>query len=153
MGERAVGNLKLDHPSIVAVREIYRSVERMIETGRLEKEQRSVEDCGPFPEGRTIYAGEAGQIRKFVLDVGSDDSVLTIRHYYDEAEKLRFVFITGGAVNQTAMEQRIYFDDTGARIRDHRVFTAGPGYPFANFSDEEGLLSHDPRRAYEKSCA
>lgn len=148
----AQANLDLQHPSIQEIRGYYQSAEKAISDGALKVEERSVEGCSPFGESRMLFSEIDGHIRKYVLDVGSDDSKLTLRHYYDEAGGLRFVFVTGGAVNGTNLEHRIYFDENGTRIRDDRKFTSGPGYPFPSFSDEEGLLATDPRKAYERNC-
>src|ERR1700730_16395622 len=73
----------LHSPAIAAIRRIYRSVERDIATGRMKPEQRSIDDCSPLGEQRTIYSDAAGIVRKYVVETGSEDSALTIRTYYD----------------------------------------------------------------------
>lgn len=150
--EKRAATAGLRHPDVIAVRGIYREVEDRIADGQLKKEERHAAGCSPWSDDRTIYANTKGAIRKYVWEYGGDDSAFTVRHYYDRAGRLRFVFVTAGAVNGTVMEQRIYFNERGARIRETRVLVAGAGYTFPQFSEEEGLLQHDPRRAYEKVC-
>ena len=141
----------LHHPTIVAVRRVYQSVEQDIARGRLKKEQRVVEDCSPWGDRRTIFVGVAGRIRKYVIEGGSDDSALVTRHYYDPMNRLRFVFITGGAVNGSRLEHRIYFDESGARMREDHAYPTGPGYTFPGIWPE-GEVSRDPRLSYEQQC-
>jgi hypothetical protein len=78
--------------------------------------------------------------------------MLTFRHYYDDAGRLRFVFVTGGAINGSRMEERIYLDQRGKLLRDDRKWTEGPGYPFVDFV-KAGVLAHNPRHAFEKNCS
>jgi hypothetical protein len=146
------GNAGLHHPEIVAVRNIFRSVERDIARRLLQKQQRTVEGCSPLGEERTIFSDGNGRVRKYVWEGGSSDSAVTIRQYYDDQGRMRFVFIMGGAVNGTELEHRIYLDERGARIRETRDMKAGPGWTFPQFSDEEGLLARAPLQAYEKNC-
>lgn len=150
--QSAQPNLDLQHPSIQEIRRLYQEVEQGISMGVIKGQERSVEGCSPFGETRSLFSEVDGHIRKYVLDTGSDDSTLVLRHYYDAIGQLRFVFATGGAVNGSSLEHRIYFDENGMRIREERKFTAGPGYPFASFSDKEGLISKDPRKSYDQSC-
>jgi len=59
------------------------------------------------------------------------------------------VLITGGAVNGSRLEHRIYFDESGARIREDHVYTTGPGYTFPSIWPGESPQD-DPRRSYER---
>lgn len=151
LAEKKAPNAPLDDPRVVAVRELYQSVGNS-PAGRLKEETHSVPDCRGLTEDRTIFTNANGVIRKYVWRGGGDDSAHTIRHYYDAAKRLRFVFVSSGAVNDTHAEFRIYFDEHGKRIREERKLTSGPGYTFPSFSDEEGLLQRDPRRAFEHVC-
>ena len=147
-------NAGLDHPDVVAVRTIYRAVEKDIAAKRLRKEERHLEECaGGLGEARTIYSGAGGAIRKSVWQGGSSDSALTLRHYYDGQGRLRFVFVTGGAVNGTLLEHRIWLDEEGRRIRETRRLQGGPGWTFPQFTDEEGWLIRDARRALDVRSA
>lgn len=150
--EESVRRARPGDPGIVAVRAMYRAVEQSIARKRLAKEQRTVEECGPLGEDRTIFSNADGVIRKYVWQTGSGDSLITVRHYYDPQGRMRFVFATAGAVNGTQLEHRIYFDEQGVRIRESRDFKSGPGWTFPQFSEEEGLLSREPRRAYDAGC-
>lgn len=142
----------LQSPVIAAIRSIYRAVEQDIAAGRTKREQRSVDDCGPLGEQRTIHTDAAGKVRKYVVEGGSEDSMLVIRRYYDVLGRMRFVFITGGAVNGSLLEHRIYFDEGGTRIREDHRYTKGPGYTFPAVWPEEELTT-DPRRSYGQGCS
>ncbi|HKA78907.1 MAG TPA: hypothetical protein VKD43_02700 [Xanthobacteraceae bacterium] len=142
----------LQSPVIAAIRSIYQAVEQDIAAGRTKREQRSVEDCGQLGEQRTIHTDAAGRVRKYVVEGGSEDSALVVRQYYDVLGRVRFVFITGGAVNGAVLEHRIYFDESGARVREDHRYTKGPGYTFPSVWPEEELAS-DPRRSYDQSCS
>jgi hypothetical protein len=140
----------LQSHAIAAIRRIYQSVEHDIAAGKIKPEQRSIDDCSPLGEQRTIYPDAAGTIRKYVVEAGSEDSALVIRNYYDSNRRKRFMFITGGAVNGSQLEHRIYFDQNGARIREDHVYTAGPGYTFPSIWPGENSAD-DPRRSFERT--
>jgi hypothetical protein len=149
-------NAGLRSPAITAIRGIYQSVEHGIAIGRMKLERRYVssgsDDCEASGEQRTIYLDAAGTVRKYVVEPDSQDSLLVIRQYYDVLRRLRFVFITGGAVNGSRLEHRIYFDESGSRIREDHTYTAGPGYTFPSIWPAEEL-AEDPQRAYERTCS
>lgn len=145
-------NASLTHPDIVAVRDIYREVERGIAGSQFRGEKRSVEGCNPFGDDRTIFSDANGTVRKYVWEAGSSDSALVIRQYYDSAGRMRFVFVSAGAVNGSELEHRIYFGENGTRLRETRELKAGPGWTFPLFSDKEGLLASDARQAYLREC-
>lgn len=142
-----------NHPRTVAVRDIYKLVEDGISSGRLREERRAFEYCGPGSNSlRVINIQADGLVRKYHYEGGSDDSALQLSHYYDGAATLRFVFITGGAVNGTAVEYRIYFDENGERFwHDYRL-VEGPGYFRSVWPDEH--LVRDPGAAFnaETDC-
>jgi hypothetical protein len=87
-------------------------------------------------------------VRYYEKQGGSDDSALKLQHYYDEAGRLRFVLITGGAVNGSELEQRIYFDEQGKRIWEEHKYTKGPGYTFPEIWPAEQLQLHDAAAAF-----
>jgi hypothetical protein len=148
MGQLAKAGLQ--SPAIAAIRRVYRSVEHDIATGRMKPEQRSIDDCSPLGEQRTIYSDTAGTVRKYVVEAGSEDSALIIRIYYDSHRRKRFAFITGGNVNGSLLEHRVYLDESGARIREDHTYTRGPGYTFPSIWPAEDLAA-DPRRAYRRT--
>ena len=90
-----------------------------------------------------IATNSRGRARFYQNEGGSEDSSLKREHYYDEAGRLRFVFITGGAVNGTELEHRIYFDETGKRIWEEQTFKKGPGYTFPAIWPEDQLQMTD----------
>lgn len=145
-------NAPLNDPAVVAVRNVYRAVEKDAARQQLRREHASMAECGPNGEERTLFADKAGRVRKYVWESGSSDSALTIRHYYDTEGRLRFVFVTGGAVNNTQIEHRVYLDEAGQRIRETRELKSGPGWTFPQFTDEEGLIVRAPREAFARKC-
>ena len=156
--DRPVGT-GLRSPSIVAIRAIYQSIEHDIAVGRFKPEQRyaspDADGCRRYGEQLTIYPDAAGTVRKYVVEPDGQDSSWIVRHYYDLQRRLRFVFMTGGAVNGTRLEHRIYFDESGARIREDHTLTAGPGWTFWSAEDlaEDEKLAEDPWHAYERTCS
>src|SRR5262245_12568636 len=91
-------NPSLTHPDVVAVRDVYREVERGIAASQYRGEQRIVEGCSPFAEDRAIFSDPSGTVRKYVWQAGTSDSALIIRQYYDSQGRIRFAFISAGAV-------------------------------------------------------
>jgi len=93
--------------------------------------KRAFEYCEPYQDAeRTIARDSAGRTRYYRNQGGSEDSSLTWEHYYDAAGHPRFILITGGAVNGTKLEHRIYFDEAGERIWEEQTYRKGPGYTF-----------------------
>ncbi len=131
-----------EHPKVVEVRNIYQAVNG----GRkkLVMKKRTFEYCEPYADTVRIVGTDArGRVRFYQREGGSDDSALTFEHYYDEAGRLRFVLITGGAVNGSKVEHRIYFDAEGKRIWEIRSFT-DPGYTWPEVWPDEELQQSDP---------
>jgi hypothetical protein len=86
----------------------------------------------------------------YETQAGSDDSSLTWQHFYDEAGRLRFVFITGGATNGAQLEHRIYFDEAGKRIWEEHKYKKGPEYTFPEVWPDDQLQTKNPAGAYTK---
>ena len=126
------------HPKIKAVRSIVQSIDAEISKGRFKTSERNFEGCG---EGyHTLLrkaVDEKGVVRRYETHGGTEDHALKFQQYYDASGRLRFAFIEGGAVNETLIENRIYFDETGKRLWEEHKLLKGPGYPgFSSFSDE-----------------
>jgi hypothetical protein len=101
---------------------------------------REFEYCEPYEDSlRTLAVDAGGRVRYYERQAGSDDSALKWEHYYDEAGRLRFVFITGGAANGSKLEHRVYFDENGKRIWEEHKYTTGPGYTFPEIWPDEEL--------------
>jgi hypothetical protein len=132
------------HPKIKEVRAIVQAVN----TGRSKKafttKKRVFEYCEPGEDVERVIATDAsGRVRFYLSDAGSEDSALKTEHFYDEAGRLRFVFISGGAVNGSNLEHRIYFDAAGKRIWEEQKYTAGPGYTWPEVWEDERLQIND----------
>jgi hypothetical protein len=117
-------------PEIEAVRGIVREIDRKVRAGKLQVSARPFQSCGPSEDAeRRIYAGSDGRAAKFVRQAGGAEAALTFEEYYDEAGRLRYVFIHGGAVNGALLEHRIWLDAEGNRLWEEQKLRRG-SYPF-----------------------
>jgi hypothetical protein len=133
------------HPKIKAIRSIVQSVKTGITSKKLTSKKRTFEYCEPYADTvRLVATDSSGRPRFYQAEGGSEDSSLKFEHYYDERGRLRFVFITGGAVNGSELEHRIYFDETGKRIWEEQTFKKGPGYTWPEVWPEDQLQISDP---------
>jgi hypothetical protein len=133
------------HPKIAQVRTIVQSVNAGMGRKSLRVRKRTFEYCEPYEDtARTIATDAKGRVRFYVNEGGSDDSALKWEHYYDETGRLRFVLITGGAVNGSRLEHRIYFDENGKRLWEDHTYKKGPGYTFPEVWPDEQLQIKNP---------
>ena len=137
------------HPKIAAIRALVEKNEEAIKAGKY-KNQRRV-DCeleGAGSETESIDRDAAGVIRKYVHEVGGDDSVYQAEAHYDEQGRLRFVFARRGAApTNSSGEFRIYFGEDGKKLwTDLRE--KGPGYTWVKDFPER-WLEKDPERAWK----
>jgi hypothetical protein len=133
------------HPKITQVRAIVQSIKAGMSRKSLTVRKRAFEYCEPYEDvARTIATDAKGRVRFYVREAGSDDSALKWEHYYDEMGRLRFVFITGGAVNGSKLEHRIYFDENGKRLWEDHTYKKGPGYTFPEVWPDEELQIKNP---------
>jgi hypothetical protein len=141
------------HPKITQVRAIVQSVNAGISGKSLTVRKRAFEYCEPYEDtARTIATDAKGRVRFYGNEGGSDDSALKWEYYYDEAGRLRFVFITGGAVNGSKLEHRIYFDENGKRLWEDHTYKKGPGYTFPEvWPDDQLQLSNAASKFSSKS--
>ncbi len=128
-------------PRIVAVRAVVSEIETAIKAGNYRHDITEFGYEQPYRDMlRETYTDKYGRIRKIAREAGSDDSALTWNYYYDQTGRLRFVFITGGAVNETEIEHRLYFDESGARLYEFQKLIKGPGYTFPHIWPDEDLI-------------
>jgi hypothetical protein len=131
------------------IRKIVAAVNAGLKRHAFKISQRKFDYCEPYEDTlRRIAIDDKGIARSYVKEGGSDDSALTWEHYYDSAGRLRFVFITGGAVNGSELEHRIYFDEAGQRIREEQKYVKGPGYTFPEKWPDEDLQKTSPLLAF-----
>ncbi|MEA2205129.1 MAG: hypothetical protein QOE77_1905 [Blastocatellia bacterium] len=136
-------------PQVQNIRKIVASINAGLKRHAFKVSQRKFEYCEPYEDTlRRIAIDDKGIARSYVKEGGSDDSALKWEHYYDSAGRLRFVFITGGAVNGSELEHRIYFDEAGKRIREEQKYVKGPGYTFPEKWPDEQLQSTEARKAF-----
>lgn len=136
------------HPEIGLVRTEYELIERALSEGRLTQETSEFPDCLMY-EGdlkRSVWRDDRGRIRLLVAEQGSDDSTVTLRHSYDDAGRLRFVFITGGAVNDSKLEHRVWLSPLGKRLWEEHKYVAGPGYTFPRVWPDKELATNATER-------
>ena len=128
------------HPKIKASRTVFQAVKTGLSTKAFTIKTRKFEYCEPYEDNsRTIATDARGRVRYYEKQAGSEDSALKWEHYYDEAGRLRFVFITGGAANGSELEHRIYFDEDRKRIWEEQKYTKGTGYTFPAIWPDEQL--------------
>ena len=133
------------HPKIRTIRAMVQSVTAGMSKRTFTTKKRVFEYCEPYQDTERVIAKDSrGHTRFYRNQAGSEDSSLQWEHYYDEMGHLRFVFITGGAVNGSALEHRIYFDETGKRIWEDQTYKKGPGYTFPAEWPDEQLQINDP---------
>ncbi|NJO17630.1 MAG: hypothetical protein HC877_18405 [Thioploca sp.] len=140
----------LNHPKIQEIRNIYNQIESRITNNTLVKSEKSLASEEPaVPTSKTIYVDNLGTVRKYIEAAGSEDSALTSNYYYDHAGRLRFVFITGGAVNGSQLEHRIYFDTRGKRIWEIQKYLTDIHYTFPSIWPKKDLI-FEPQQAFDK---
>src|ERR1041384_4442170 len=95
------------HPKILQVRAVVNSIDAGIKKGTFKVSKREFEYCDSYEDTmRKMAVDSKGVVRRYENEAGSDDSMLTWRHYYDQFGRLRFVFITGGAPAAPPLEKR-----------------------------------------------
>ncbi len=143
------------HPKIKAIRAIVQSMKTGMSRKSFTVKKRVFEYCEPYEDTERMIATDSrGRARFYQNAGGSDDSSLKWEHYYDEAGHLRFVFITGGAVNGSELEHRIYFDEAGKRIWEEQTYKKGPGYTFPEVWPDDQLQIADAAAKFssKSSC-
>ena len=65
----------------------------------------------------TVDRDSTGTIRRLRWSGGTEDHAETHSYYYDAVGRLRFAFLTLGAVNGTQREERVYYAGTGEVVR------------------------------------
>jgi len=136
----------LNHPKIREVRRIYNKIQAAKKKGRLRVEKKTYPYCHPpTDQKRVLYRDSRGNVAQLTVHRGSDDSATSIENYYDTNSKLRFVFITGGAVNGTQFSHRVYLSKSKKIIWEKYKKLKGPGYPFPRKWPKSNLI-HAPAK-------
>lgn len=134
------------HPAILEIRAVYADVNALIAQKKLKLEVKTFDYCPSWDLERKKYASTNGIVRRYVKAGGGDDSAVTLDHTYDGLGRLRFVFVAAGAVNDTKLEQRWYFDVNGKQLWVDRRQT-GTGYAFAD-ADFRREMVFNPKKAF-----
>jgi hypothetical protein len=137
------------HPKVKAVRQLVQSINAGLRKAAFKTSKREFDYCEPYEDTlRKIVVDSRGVVRRYEKQAGSEDSSLTWAHYYDDVGRLRFVFISGGAVNGAHLEHRIYFDESGQRIWEGHKYEKGPEYSFPEVWPDAQLQKSDPAAAF-----
>lgn len=140
------------HPQVKLVRTIVGAINGEMAKGVFKTSERKFSYCEPYEDTlRKLTVDAKGIVRRYETQGGSDDSSLTTDHYYDASGRLRFVFISGGAVNGSVLEHRIYFDEAGKRIWEEHKYLKGPGYTFPEVWPDDELRMAEPAKAFAAS--
>jgi len=132
------------HPDIAEIRVIYREIRRAETAGSLRSLRR---DCGSH-DTRTLYLDARGAVRSYYFAGASDDSGSQHAFYYDEAGRLRFVFMKAEAPwVRSTLERRIYLSKDGKRLWGEERHK-GPGYTFP-----ETVLVNNPEQGFHEECS
>ena len=133
-------------PRIIKVRAVYAAVNALAAKKLLKLERQNFEYCPSWDLERSKFTAANGVVRRYIKAGGSEDSAVTFEHTYDAQGRLRFVLVTAGAVNDTHLELRCYFDAAGRRVWLDRRQT-GPGYTFAD-ADFVREMVWQPKKAF-----
>lgn len=108
------------------------AIERGITTGKLTSQvHRAPEHCAPYEASdRTMYR-QGSVVRKLLVEMGSDDSMVTQHNYYRDGALLHMRIIAGAA-NGTQQEWRRSYSQGGTILDDHYEQIEGPGYTFGD---------------------
>lgn len=140
------------HPKIKAVRSVVESVNDGLKKGAFKISVRKFQYCEPYEDTlRKMAVDSKGVVRRYEKQAGSEDSGLTWEHYYDEAGRLRFVFISGGASNGAKLEHRVYFDESGKRIWEEQKYVKGPRILFPKVWPDDQNRKPDEAPPIQKS--
>jgi hypothetical protein len=133
-------------PRILEVRAVYAAVNRLAARKILKLEQQKFGYCPSWDLERSKFTDAKGVVRRYVKAGGSDDSAVTLEHTYDARGQLRFVFVKAGAINDTHLESRFYFDVSRKLVWVDRRQT-GPGYTFFD-QDFINEMVWNPKKAF-----
>jgi len=120
---------KREPSEVEAVRTIVKEVNEGWANRQFKTSARRFEGCGEaFTEFRRLTVDANGVVRRYELGYTAEDEGRTDQYYYDESGRLRFVLIFGSAGNGSSLRHRIYFDQTGNRLREQHHVTSGSGH-------------------------
>jgi hypothetical protein len=115
-----------DHPRVVEVRELVAAVDDDLQKKRLTGKSKDT-PCAGLMSTVTVHSDTSGKVRRLVASAGSGDSSYTLTATYDTQGVVRFVLIQAGAVSDSTLEQRFWFDADAARLWS-REDARGPGW-------------------------
>ncbi|ULH15593.1 hypothetical protein MF271_02810 [Deinococcus sp. KNUC1210] len=116
--------------NISIIRQNYVQVTQLAAKGQLLQVKRDFGCLGVSDSLRVLSKDRSGQVRKYTMQGGTDDSSVTISHYFGPDGRLSFALIEAGAVNGTQQEWRLYYGPAGNLLKLEEKTVHGPGYPF-----------------------
>lgn len=137
------------HPAIVKIRRIVTVIDRAERAGRLVSAHCWKEE---WDQERTIWRDSRGRALKYVKRICGEDSCWKYSQYYDNRGTLRFVLAEIGAIPDTHIEYRHYFDADGKRIWSQRRLLSGPGYPVGDDEWNAGRAALNPEQEFSRDC-
>ena len=142
----------LVHPKIKEIRQIYKDISKLNSEDKLNGRYQNYEYCEPYEDTRRELLTERnGTPRYYYQTGGSEDSAVSWHFYYDGNGNLRFALIEAGAVNNTKIEHRIYFNQKGERIWEIQKKLEGPGYTFPRENWPLDPIIYNPIGAFESA--
>ena len=135
-----------DHPQIVAVRTVVQEVDAGLQDKAWSKKEKD-SPCAGLAANGTLWRDAQRRNRRYVASFGSGDSAYTVTATYDQNGTLRFVLVKAGAVNGSSIEQRTWFDESGAVLWQRDDAQKGPGYSWWRYDPKSKRLA-DPSKAF-----
>lgn len=100
------------HKEIIAIRELFNEVNRLIDDKRLVEQKREFEYCEEFADMQRIlyYDAKSKVVRKYLFEGGSGDAGEKIEIYYSKNGRIRFIYNSWGNIYGAEKEYRVYLN-------------------------------------------
>ncbi len=142
-------------------RKLYDAVVNGLRAGSWQEEKRV--RCGERIEGAALVTDAQGKLRAFTLLGGTEDSYQELRFFFDEAERLRILFVNRADVEDGSSQQLVHFDPGGAVVACDKLVEK-IGLPIADLCEDQnpppkldkevaravGNRPHKPRNRYRE---
>jgi hypothetical protein len=137
------------NPEIIAIREIVAATDAALKSHAFKTSERRFEYCNDAQLTVTRTAHDSkGAVPWYENYSEGQDASWDFHYYYDSAARLRFVSATARSTNGTRELLRIYFDESGKRLRKTDKLLAGTGCPgcFSAYANSDEILVFDPAK-------
>ena len=128
------------------------AIQKAIDAKRFTWESNAACEAPSMDMERDAWRDQAGRIRRYIREGGSEDSAYRMELSYDEEGKLLFVYARMNASNESTVEFRIYYEH-GKEFWRHRK-AAGPDYSWPT-AFPDAFVTGDPETALKapKNCS